>query len=67
MPHGASSHRIVTVSVGVARVRPNGTLRPGDLIEAADVALYEAKHRGRNAVVVHGQRDQRDPPVSLAS
>jgi diguanylate cyclase (GGDEF)-like protein len=54
MPHSTSVHQIVTVSVGVACTRPNDTQRPGDLIEAADAALYAAKHRGRNAVVEHG-------------
>ncbi|WP_159006876.1 diguanylate cyclase [Bradyrhizobium sp. S69] len=54
MPHCTSSHQIVTVSVGVACTRPNERQRPGDLIEAADAALYAAKHRGRNAVVEHG-------------
>ena len=54
MPHATSSHQIVTVSVGVAVALPNESLRPGDLIEAADAALYAAKHRGRNTVVEHG-------------
>jgi diguanylate cyclase (GGDEF)-like protein len=54
MPHSTSNHRIVTVSVGVAGTKPNAAHRPGDLIEAADAALYAAKHRGRNAVVEHG-------------
>jgi diguanylate cyclase (GGDEF)-like protein len=54
MPHCTSSHQTVTVSVGVAATLPNDTQRPGDLIEAADAALYAAKHRGRNAVVEHG-------------
>jgi diguanylate cyclase (GGDEF)-like protein len=54
MPHATSSHQIVTVSVGVAVALPNETQRPGDLIEAADAALYAAKHRGRNTVVEHG-------------
>jgi diguanylate cyclase (GGDEF)-like protein len=54
MPHTTSVHQIVTVSVGVACTKPNDAQRPGDLIEAADAALYAAKHRGRNAVVEHG-------------
>ena len=54
IPHCTSSHQSVTVSVGVACTRPNENQQPGDLIEAADAALYAAKHRGRNAVVEHG-------------
>jgi diguanylate cyclase (GGDEF)-like protein len=54
IPHATSSHQTVTVSVGVACTRPNDIQRPGDVIEAADAALYAAKHRGRNAVVEHG-------------
>jgi diguanylate cyclase (GGDEF)-like protein len=54
LPHITSNHMIVTVSIGVAATRPNEALRPGDLIEAADAALYAAKHGGRNTVVEHG-------------
>jgi diguanylate cyclase (GGDEF)-like protein len=54
MPHRTSSHECVTVSIGVASTRPNDALRPGDLIEAADAALYAAKRSGRNTVVEHG-------------
>ena len=54
LPHATSSHQTVTVSVGVACTLPRDTQRPGDLIEAADAALYAAKHRGRNTVVEHG-------------
>ncbi|MBR0758522.1 diguanylate cyclase [Bradyrhizobium jicamae] len=54
LPHATSSFQTVTVSIGVATTRPNDTQRPGDLIEAADAALYAAKHGGRNAVVEHG-------------
>jgi diguanylate cyclase (GGDEF)-like protein len=67
MPHCTSSYETVTVSVGVACTRPNDTQRPGDLIEAADAALYAAKHRGRNAVVEHGFVRLADGDMALAS
>ena len=67
MPHCTSSYETVTVSVGVACTRPNDTQRPGDLIEAADAALYAAKHRGRNAVVEHGFVRLTDDGMALAS
>ena len=54
LPHATSSHKAVTVSIGVASTLPGDAHRPGDLIEAADAALYAAKHRGRNTVVEHG-------------
>jgi len=67
MPHVTSSYQMVTVSVGVACTRPNAEQKPGDLIEAADAALYAAKHRGRNAVVEHGFGRSTDGAVALAS
>ncbi len=67
MPHCTSHYQTVTVSVGVACARPNDKQQPGDLIEAADAALYAAKHRGRNAVVEHGIVRMTDGGIALAS
>jgi len=67
MPHSTSDYETVTVSVGVACTKPDEGNRPGDLIEAADAALYAAKHRGRNAVIEHGFVRQPSGEVALAS
>ena len=67
MPHSTSNFLTVTASVGVASTRPNEKQQPGDLIEAADAALYAAKHRGRNAVVEHGFVRLTDGGMELAS
>lgn len=50
IPHGGSSYNHVTVSCGVASVQPGETLTLGDLLKAADNALYMAKEQGRNRV-----------------
>jgi diguanylate cyclase (GGDEF)-like protein len=55
MPHATSVYQSVIVSVGVACTTPSDAQAPKDLIEAADAALYAAKHRGRNAVVERGR------------
>ena len=48
IPHAQNSHRMVTVSIGVACCSDGPDFDPGRLIEQADQALYAAKHRGRN-------------------
>lgn len=38
----------LTVSIGIASLVPGLPHTPQDLVQRADLALYEAKHRGRN-------------------
>lgn len=66
IPHLTSDFGRVTVSVGVSLAVPQSDQRPEELVEAADAALYAAKHRGRNSVVGHGLPETLPAPVSLA-
>jgi diguanylate cyclase (GGDEF)-like protein len=51
--HAEAPCGLVTISVGVASLVPESRQPAADLVEAADRALYDAKRRGRNAVVAH--------------
>lgn len=42
---------VLTVSLGLATAVPTTGMRPEDLVEAADKALYAAKQEGRNRIV----------------
>ena len=48
----------LTISLGVASF-PRDAQSKSDLLEAADVALYEAKDSGRNRVMLHSELDVR--------
>jgi diguanylate cyclase len=50
----------ITISVGVATLRPGDTMQA--LIGRADACLYAAKHAGRNRVVC-----ETDPEFTAAS
>lgn len=53
IPHAGNPRHVVTVSVGVAAVRPSGG-DPLRLVAAADGALYVAKAAGRDRVATAG-------------
>ena len=50
--HAGAPSGFLSISVGVASIVPGDGDSPQELTEAADTCLYEAKLRGRNAVVV---------------
>lgn len=54
----------VTCSIGVAAMRPSHMLRPAQLVQHADNALYAAKHGGRNRAVSATQADDQSSTMS---
>jgi diguanylate cyclase (GGDEF)-like protein len=64
-PHFRSDgHHGITVSIGVA-MYPQHSDSAETLLRAADRALYEAKHQGRNRVV-SARQETPDPSVAVA-
>ena len=55
IPHTGSDIdelNVITISAGVTTVIPKTDLKPEDIIQKADNALYKAKHQGRNQTVL---------------
>lgn len=47
-----------TISIGVSCLVPDNEEDPMDLLRAADLALYEAKRKGRNRIEVHASHQK---------
>lgn len=50
---GSSVNSAVTISLGVAMTIPGQNPAPAAIIATADKALYQAKHEGRNRVILY--------------
>jgi diguanylate cyclase (GGDEF)-like protein len=67
MPHADSEIGKLSISVGVAMMTPMAGQTSADLLRMADEALYDAKHQGRNRVVVRGHPQLEPPPIAPRS
>ncbi len=62
LPHApGTTHPVITISAGVASLRPDSGRRPEDLVQAADAALYQAKRAGRNCIMTAPEIDLASP------
>ena len=64
-PPSAGSTEQVTLTVSIGAAGPTvARSRPDDVLRAADAALYRAKRRGRNRVVIDGARTASRSPAA---
>lgn len=60
IPHkGSKVGEYLTVSIGIASTFPTADTEAAELVRSADIALYQAKHEGRNKVIVKKPNGQR--------
>ncbi len=53
IPHAFSTVTdILTVSIGVVSIKPTKDILPSFLVEAADNAMYKAKQKGKNEIIM---------------
>ncbi|BCM25328.1 GGDEF domain-containing protein [Methyloradius palustris] len=53
IPHASSPHHFLTISCGIAYIKPNAESTSKVFLHCADQALYQAKAKGRNKVVLY--------------
>jgi diguanylate cyclase (GGDEF)-like protein len=55
--HSTSSvSDVVTISIGGVNLIPDGSLAQNEIIQMADDALYQAKQKGRNNIILNNPR-----------